>query len=1157
MGFNMGGGFPVANITQGDLGDYPNTTDLDAHPDWWSSTGSAINGVNTAATFGGMVAGTISSGDTFSITLTSGSTAQTVTVTATSSDNTPSGIVSALVTAIDASSLSYFKSTNITTATDSSADIWSSSTNTWVLNTPVVEIYPTGSTGSYTATAATSGSANFKANVTNIVSTGVGELNFTNPAVINEVINGFVANWVSGNPAPGSMLSMSPPDGGNYDQSASTKYLMHSNSPYQDTQLDWWGYNQNGILVAADSESYWALVNDAAQYILKNEAAGANLSVGALAYEAVTQPPSFPLDPNVYVEVTEGYYAHTSLTTEQLLKGFAQKGALTGVYKFWTVYDFAGQDGEPAPPDLATSAVEADWNIYNNDHVTGIGGESNSNFGPGGLGYYLADTLNDNASLGSSTNLQNILTNFYSKSFGPAATSMEDYFVMFNGISADPNLSSPPAQVSFNGNAVTINSLSQAATAVANDKSILKEAYGYFGQADTALTTAYNSGHNGSFTTAQYAADQSRVDQLRMYMVYLFDQYQVELDYNNEGYTNSNLPPKTSPYFNTLLNDLTNETVWADSLAFTQEVDTEAYVTWFAGTGVYADLNAIWSNDPAGSNGLANGHGAGATHGLLQDPSPTASIDGGAVLINNSPTQTLLNSAWTTDDLALGLGSLSAPSGLTATEVNGSNRAQSIDLTWTDNDGGAATAYDIDRSTTSTGGFAQIGTAGAGATAYTDSSVFPSTTYYYEVDAVDSSSTSAFSNIAHAAVPTNEVGGVVTDYWFGSNGSAWSTQWTKTDNITNATTTSVAIENDQGQEQFIRTTGGGLGGQYLANINTQSIVDSFQSVVVTGSANTGYVELVARTAATSNSTSYFVQLLWGAGGRNLTIEKDVAGTITTIASGSTLGGISTASTYDLEFEVLTANSTTTDLSAKFWATSGTEPTTWSVSTSDTTSSLQGHSGDTGLVGAGETTNITYTFDNYEAVNIASSNASYIDNFQNSSTTGWSPLTASRWSVGTNGASIRYYINTSSYTAGSGGSLGEYSLLNASGYTNVGDFTMTVDVAAGSSTAGSNYAIVFGYQNSTNYYFMEFNAISGDTALYKVVSGTASVVTSASGSWITDTAYHAIKIQRTGTSITVWYDGDQVLTTTDATFIGGQIGLGALNDATYFDNVIIG
>ncbi len=180
-----------------------------------------------------------------------------------------------------------------------------------------------------------------------------------------------------------------------------------------------------------------------------------------------------------------------------------------------------------------------------------------------------------------------------------------------------------------------------------------------------------------------------------------------------------------------------------------------------------------------------------------------------------------------------------------------------------------------------------------------------------------------------------------------------------------------------------------------------------------------------------------------------------------------------------------------------------------------------------------------------------------DNFQNSSTTGWTPLTASRWSVGTNGDSIRYYINASSYTGGSGGSLGEYSLLSASGYTNVGDFTMTADVAAGSATAGSNYAIVFGYQNSTNYYFMEFNATSGDTALYKVVNGSASIVASASGTWITDTNYHSIKIQRSFSTISVWYDGHSVLSTTDSTFFGGQIGIGALNDAAYFDNVIVG
>ena len=89
---------------------------------------------------------------------------------------------------------------------------------------------------------------------------------------------------------------------------------------------------------------------------------------------------------------------------------------------------------------------------------------------------------------------------------------------------------------------------------------------------------------------------------------------------------------------------------------------------------------------------------------------------------------------------------LAAPSSLSATAASSSQ----INLTWTDNDGGAATAYDVDRSTTSTGGFAQIATVGSGATSYSDTGLTASTTYYYEVDAVNATTTSAFSNIANA-----------------------------------------------------------------------------------------------------------------------------------------------------------------------------------------------------------------------------------------------------------------------------------------------------------------------------------------------------------------------------------------------------------------------
>ncbi len=237
-------------------------------------------------------------------------------------------------------------------------------------------------------------------------------------------------------------------------------------------------------------------------------------------------------------------------------------------------------------------------------------------------------------------------------------------------------------------------------------------------------------------------------------------------------------------------------------------------------------------------------------------------------------------------------GGLSAPSGLTAADIS----ASQVHLSWTDNDGGLATAYDVDRSTTSTGGFAQIGTAGSGATAYTDSSVFPSTTYYYEVDAVDSSSTSAFSNIANATTPTNEVGAVVTDNWYGTNGSAWSGQWTQTNNLTNATASVTINSSNQGQLKFT-SSGGTMGGKYLTNINTQSYQDSYQNVLVTASTTGMEFELVARTATNTDTVCYYAELIWAASGNNLLIYA-ANGSGTAIASFNP-GAISTTNTYDL------------------------------------------------------------------------------------------------------------------------------------------------------------------------------------------------------------------------------------------------------------------
>lgn len=89
-----------------------------------------------------------------------------------------------------------------------------------------------------------------------------------------------------------------------------------------------------------------------------------------------------------------------------------------------------------------------------------------------------------------------------------------------------------------------------------------------------------------------------------------------------------------------------------------------------------------------------------------------------------------------------------APSGLSADAVSASR----IDLSWTDNSGNE-TGFKIEKKTGVGGAYSQIGTAAANATAYSDTSLLPGTTYYYQVRAYDVFSDSAYSDPANATTP--------------------------------------------------------------------------------------------------------------------------------------------------------------------------------------------------------------------------------------------------------------------------------------------------------------------------------------------------------------------------------------------------------------------
>jgi hypothetical protein len=108
----------------------------------------------------------------------------------------------------------------------------------------------------------------------------------------------------------------------------------------------------------------------------------------------------------------------------------------------------------------------------------------------------------------------------------------------------------------------------------------------------------------------------------------------------------------------------------------------------------------------------------------------------------------------------------------------------------------------------------------------------------------------------------------------------------------------------------------------------------------------------------------------------------------------------------------------------------------------------------------------------------------------------------------------------------------------------------------------NVCIIFGYQNATNYYFVNFSAIDHLrlNGIFKVVNGTETKLTGNSQQFTASASYIPIRITRDAGSgdISVYYGSsdNKIAQVTDRTFTSGDIGLWSKASPAYFDNVEI-
>lgn len=147
---------------------------------------------------------------------------------------------------------------------------------------------------------------------------------------------------------------------------------------------------------------------------------------------------------------------------------------------------------------------------------------------------------------------------------------------------------------------------------------------------------------------------------------------------------------------------------------------------------------------------------------------------------------------------------------------------------------------------------------------------------------------------------------------------------------------------------------------------------------------------------------------------------------------------------------------------------------------------------------------------------------------------------------------RYLL--SSPASGSAGLLGNILVHNSSFG---GDYEIsTVVRITGTGSDWDDVAVVFGYQNSDNYYYVSLNeSDDGDTnGLFKVVGGTHTELDNLSQTVSANTDY-TVEIVRSGSSIVVYLNSTEVASASDSTLTGGRVGFGSRNDGAQFDDLV--
>jgi len=171
--------------------------------------------------------------------------------------------------------------------------------------------------------------------------------------------------------------------------------------------------------IGSISDTVFYLANEVAKAV--NEKYPGKMA-GLYAYNQHCEPPSFALEPNVYVQLTAGFITGR-YTYDELLEMWPKKCRNMGFYEYFSVYQW-DWDMLPGGNGGNVPYIRRKIPLLVAHRATSIDAESGDNWGLHGRGYYLANRLMWNPQ----ADAEAILQDFYEKAFGPGAQAMKRYY---------------------------------------------------------------------------------------------------------------------------------------------------------------------------------------------------------------------------------------------------------------------------------------------------------------------------------------------------------------------------------------------------------------------------------------------------------------------------------------------------------------------------------------------------------------------------------------------------------------------------------------------------------------------------------------------------------------------------------------------------------